>query len=405
MSARWLVPPSQRAEWFAEWDAEFCYIRRACDSRALTFCLGAYKDAFWLRRQSPYRLLDSPLQCLALLAIVAAIMLASTGRAVLSSPFRDARGLVELPDTPVDQYEAIWKQAGPAFAGFAFYQRVNEPVRTPHAMHLYSMIRGTGNLFQVLHIPVASAVHGPVLIVSREIWRLDFDNDRQIAGHFLEVGGQRLAVAGVIPDDAWPLAGRIDAWLLEDETLEDKTPPHAQGFVVGRVAASGIAPIVLPRPVRRLRECIGVFGMAMMACLIVAITTLLKLGVAPGVRPRAFLVAKTALLVPTVYCCALLAFSVDMPFALIFQIAVLPGSVCAFHWAVTDQRRRCPVCLRFLSGPVLLGKASQTFLGWYGTERMCAQGHGVLRVPELATSCCGSQQWVNLEELCTKVPG
>jgi hypothetical protein len=339
-----------------------------------------------------------------LLAIIAAISLLGAGRAVLSSPFRDARGLVDLPYRSADQYEAIWKMAGPAFAGFAFYRRGNEPVRTPHGMALYSIVRGTGNLFQVLNVPVASSAHGPVLIVSREVWRLDFDDTRHMTGHFLEVGGQRMAVAGVIANDAWPLAGRIDAWLLEDKTLDDTATPHTKGFVVGRVA-SDIAPTALPRPARRLREFVVLFALAMMACLIVAVTTSRKLGVARGVRPWAFLLAKAALIVPTVYCCALLGFSVHLPVALIFQIAVFPGSVCAFHWAVTDQRRRCPVCMRFLSSPVLLGKASQTFLGWYGTEWMCAHGHGLLRVPELATSCFGSQQWVNLEELCAKVPG
>jgi hypothetical protein len=366
----------------------------------MTFCLGAYKDAFWLRRHCPCRPLDSPLRCLALLATIAAMMLVSTGRAILSPPFRDARGLVELKDTPVDQYEAIWKNAGPAFAGFAFYRWVSEPVRTPHAMALYSIVRGTNNLFQVLNVPVMSAARGPVLFVSREMWRMDFDNDRKLAGHFLEIGGQRLPVAGVIADDAWPLAGRIDAWLLED-----RTPPHAKGFVVGRVAAPGVAPTTLPRPGRRVRDFSGVFGMALIACLVVTVTTSLKLGVARDARARAFLLAKAALIVPTVYCCALLLFSADIFCPLIFQIAFVPGSVSAFYWSVTDQRRRCPVCLRFLSSPVLLGKASQAFLGWYGTERMCALGHGVLRVPELATSCSGSPQWVNLEELCAKLSG
>lgn len=398
VSARWLVPRSQRAEWFAEWDAELCYIRRACHSRALAFCLGAYKDAFWLRRQCPYRLLDSPLQCLALLAIVAAISLLSAGRAVLTSPFRDARGLVELKDTTIDRYDAIWKKAGPVFAGFAFYRRVDETVRSPRGMAILSVIRGTRNLFQVLNVPIAASADGPVLVVSRDVWQWDFDNDRRIAGHFLEIGGRPVPVAGVIAEDAWPLADHVDAWLLEDST-----PPHSKGSLVGRVAAPGIAPTILPRPARRFRDFIGVFTLAMLACLIVTITTSLKYGVAPGFRPRAFLLAKAALIVATVYCWALLGFSLDTVFSPILGVVVVPGSMCAFYWAVTDQRRRCPVCLRFLSGPVLLGKASQTFLGWYGTERMCALGHGVLRVPELSTSCFDSQQWLNLEELCAKV--
>ena len=55
----------------------------------------------------------------------------------------------------------------------------------------------------------------------------------------------------------------------------------------------------------------------------------------------------------------------------------------AFRWALIDQRQRCPVCLRWLSHPTRIGAPSQTFLDWYGTELMCAQGHGLLYVPEI----------------------
>ncbi len=405
MSARWLVPPAQRAEWFAEWDAELRYILRACDPRALAFCLGAYKDAWWLRRQCPRRLLNSPLQCLALLAIIAAISLMSAGRAAFSSPFRDARGLVELPDMPADQSEAIRGSAGPLFAGLAFYQRVSEPVRGQHGMALYSIVRGNRNLFEVLNVPLPRSVEPPALIVSRSVWQMDFNGGHNTAGRFLEVEGRRVPVAGVIADDAWPLAGRVDAWLLEDTALPDLKRFAVGRLVSGGIAGSGSSPTLLRRPARRLREFIGVFELAMIACLMVAVTASLKLGVARGARSRAFLLAKTVLFVPTVYGCAFLAFSVDMPFAVIFQLAVFPGSVFAVCWAVADQTRRCPVCLRLLSSPVLLGKASQTFLGWYGTEWMCAQGHGVLRVPELAASSSSARQWVNLEELWATAPG
>jgi hypothetical protein len=262
------------------------------------------------------------------------------------------------------------------------------------------MIRGTDNLFQVLDVPLARSAHGPVVIVSREIWRLDFDNARQIAGHYLDVGGQHVPVVGVITADAWPLGGPIDAWLLED-----KTPIHSRGFVVGRVAGSAGAPIVLPRPARQFREFIGAFGPAMIACLFVAVTAMLRFGVSSGVWPWGFLLAKAVLLVLILYCCACLCISAGGPLEPIFLVVVSPGIAWAFRWAVADQRRRCQVCLRFLSTPVQLGQASQTFLGWYGTESMCTHGHGALLVPELATSCFCAQRWLNLEELCAKVPG
>ena len=48
-SASLLVPGPHRAEWFAEWTAELWHVNRG----ATAFCLGAFRDAFWLRRNTP----------------------------------------------------------------------------------------------------------------------------------------------------------------------------------------------------------------------------------------------------------------------------------------------------------------------------------------------------------------
>src|ERR1017187_6048700 len=76
-SAAWLVPGEQRAEWLAEWNAELWYVRRSSELQPTSFCLGAFRDALWLRRNSPpneqSRLrLQSPAQCLGFLGLVAA---------------------------------------------------------------------------------------------------------------------------------------------------------------------------------------------------------------------------------------------------------------------------------------------------------------------------------------------
>ena len=56
-----LVPRQRRSEWSQEWNAELWYVLRECSSatrafrkparEATAFCLGAYADAFCLRRQ------------------------------------------------------------------------------------------------------------------------------------------------------------------------------------------------------------------------------------------------------------------------------------------------------------------------------------------------------------------
>jgi len=82
-AASLLAPGDQRAGWLEEWRSELWYIPRR---RATRFCLGAFRDALWLRRNSLSAAkhtgihLESPLSCLAFLALLA---VASTLAAVL----------------------------------------------------------------------------------------------------------------------------------------------------------------------------------------------------------------------------------------------------------------------------------------------------------------------------------
>lgn len=57
-----LVPTSRRSEWSEEWRNELWYVLRECSPQtsihhrpikeATVFCLGAYRDAIWLRKRS-----------------------------------------------------------------------------------------------------------------------------------------------------------------------------------------------------------------------------------------------------------------------------------------------------------------------------------------------------------------
>jgi hypothetical protein len=77
-----LVPAAERAEWFAEWRSELCYV----DHGATSFCLGSFRDALWLRRNnaSPRSAFsfDSPFRCVLFLVGSAILVL------VLALPFR-----------------------------------------------------------------------------------------------------------------------------------------------------------------------------------------------------------------------------------------------------------------------------------------------------------------------------
>jgi hypothetical protein len=73
-----LVPRSERVEWLSEWQAELFYVHERHASRATMFCLGAFQDALWIRRNrtdEPARALvqlASPAGCLSVLAVLAA---------------------------------------------------------------------------------------------------------------------------------------------------------------------------------------------------------------------------------------------------------------------------------------------------------------------------------------------
>lgn len=379
-SAGLLVPVTQRNEWFAEWHGELSYIEKARESGAFRFCVGAFWDAFWFRRHYGSRRLDSPVECLVLLGLVASVSLMFSGRELFSSPFRNARGLV-TGQTDHPPHDA------------AFYRATAEPVREPQGYALMTIVHASGNLFDVLGVRAPHPGRAPILVLSNDVWRTLFNGDRHIVGKFLEIDGKKARVAAIILEDDWPLAGHIDAWLLEN-----LLPAEPGTLVVARSAAvAGLHP---PRP--RVRDSFATFFMAiLLAVLIVSTSKPLAWRTLGGMRQWAFLLSKVMLILPAVYCCNGLAFRLNMPFATIFALAVFPGTFVAFRWVLEDQRRRCPVCLHLLSNPVHFGKASQTFLDWYGTEMMCGRGHGVLRIPELTTGCFSTQQWVNLDELCS----
>ena len=110
----------------------------------------------------------------------------------------------------------------------------------------------------------------------------------------------------------------------------------------------------------------------------------------PGrLRRGIFLALKIALVQPFLFC----------GFLAMLPIASVPIGLVALwllRWVLTDQRLRCPVCLRLLTNPVRVGSPSETFLGWYGTESICSRGQGLLHTPEMSTTYSRRQEWVRL---------
>ncbi len=111
-------------------------------------------------------------------------------------------------------------------------------------------------------------------------------------------------------------------------------------------------------------------------------------------RRGIFLVLKIVLLQSIVLCGSVVRI-LPRPLGAFAGIAGAAAAVFAFRWVITDQQRRCPMCLRLLTSPIIIGTPSRTFLEWYGTESTCPHGHGLLHSAEISSSY-SRPQWLNL---------
>jgi len=387
--AAMLVRAPEREEWLAEWRAELWYVS---PRRRTAFCLGAFRDAFWLWRNGPAPVyLQSPRHCLAFLATLAALSFAfslqlSLPREMLFAPQLPA-GMMTITGIPVEDFRQLpGDRSKVAFYGPA----------TLRAGKL-EVALASRNLPEVLHLPVATASDpriAPLVVVAR---------DRRLLGRRFTVAGQAAQVAAVISDRLWELPGHADAWLLvDDRTLATGSVGYAVAQLTpstthiwvhhadGSVARFICVPFAQPNLLLAL-----LLTMAVSAMILPAVTST-SLGEYPAhhLRRWMFLAAKIAFILPIVFFGSLDLFSFIavglQPHSLIV------GTVVGLRWALNDQRRRCPVCLRVLTNPTLIGAPSRTLLEWYGTELICTKGHGLLHVPEIPNSY-SQQRWLRLD--------
>ncbi|MES1257868.1 MAG: hypothetical protein ABUS51_05545 [Acidobacteriota bacterium] len=422
-SAAVLVPATQRADWLAEWRSELWHVRREPHGLNVTaFCMGAFRDAFWLWRDDPCPdrpslFGESPGRCLWLLAALGAIcvvaaFLLPAARAVLLCSL-SPRNLVMLtavqrgdahtpngfiepyPSVSRLQFEVLKATAAGQFAGLAFYVPARLRVETPHGKRTLSVVRTTADLFRLLNIPVVRGATGtPALVLTRTAWRRYFSGTPQAAGHGV--------VSGVIADHLWKLPSNVDGWLIEDETALAALPAHTEGFAAGRLRYDSLSNGGF-HFIRLRDRSFELFAVMLpffpLACILRAFMT----SDSPGGHPRSigprrglFLAAKGALILPILVFGSLDLGSFGGSVSPGFFQAALFGSLFAARWIVADQRRRCPVCLRRMGNPVRIGEASRILLEWHGTEFMCPRGHGLLYMPEWPAIWSGRQRWMDL---------
>ena len=285
------------------------------------------------------------------------------------------------------------------------------------------------SLSRVAH---GGGANGPRVLISRAVWRQSFGGDPFVAGRRVRIAGRTVTVFGVAPKALWPLPGNMDAVVLEsDDDLAALQPP-ALGFVL----APGIAPTLIQdvfgHPYlmakqasgsvvrfecgtlaqRRIRPLTLFLFTLLLAAIALPATTPLPLGEYSAaiqsqrpvnrVRRGVFFVGKVGLSVPAVYFASVALVYAGLPLgsqpAEYTQMALsFCGLLFAFRWAIRDQRKRCPTCLRLLTQPAHVGHPSHIFLAWHGTEMVCAGGHGLLYIPEHPTSWCSTQRWQTLD--------
>ncbi len=281
-AASLFVPHCRRMEWRSEWRGELWQVRSQTNSRfswaqeyeIAGFCLGAFSDAFCLRRIDRHRYaaqtprtrslplrafsVESAWQCLLFLV---ALVGASYGLARILPGVRAERSLPEVPvrsglvliennnnddsltTISSGQFEAWKERKQEFFDGFAFYRVSRESVNLGPVSKGWGVASASSNLFALMGLPVRFRQTGasvdadlPSVILSEDVWKREFGADPHVVGSVVRVGLRRATIAGVAPVAPWQLPGQVDAWLLEPDSRD---PEKGSGYVVAHLTPSG----------------------------------------------------------------------------------------------------------------------------------------------------------------------
>ena len=460
-----LLPREMRREWLTEWRSELWYVHhgRRVGSVArlradLSFCLGSFQDAWWLKKnaapggeRSPW--LRSPQDCGVSLAVVAAaavgvlLCFPSARQAMMRRHAVDGQNLVFIsragvldPSSrtiTVEEYQAWRERRRHVIGELAFLRPSQMKARLgAPGVHALNVVQASRSLPGMLQAPVSAEAmqaaeieHKASVVLSYLAWKDRFSGDADLIGKDINLDGRAAKVVGIMPDEGWRVTSRPDAWLLERDSELASLPAETRGLVLGQVAAASPATrgrwqFEIPKDGGAdVFDCIPVVDRTYRPWMTFLFTLLLAVGALPATTPLPlgdypaadhplfaamrsrrwiFLGMKLGLVVAIVYCVSTtLAFadvslSANASVYIQFSTSFL-GLLLSFRWVLRDQRRRCPVCLHVLTNPVSVGHPSRNFLAWHGTELMCTKGHGLLHVPEMATSWFSTQRWLCLD--------
>lgn len=419
------------------------------------FCLGSFQDAICLRQMEPKPQTssglasDSATRCLLCLGVIVVFCtvlscylpgIRTEEDAARESP---GAGVIFIRRAPSDQEISFrefqnWSSVHQAFfKNMAFYW--TEELRAKPASgrsrrwcvaHISNDVFNwlAGELFSgsVSEEPDANL---PRAVLSRSTWRTDFDSNPAVVGTTAWVAGRHVEIIGIAPDDTWRLPEKPDLWVLESDA---QLARHSSGYIIAQLSPKGRS---MMGSVARISaytargdevDLVGatftdpatgtislyVFAFILAILAMPAVTSVFQsecefASQRPSFRVKArgwiFLLAKFGMVAATGYFGAIdiayCAYPGYSPSAQLIQV-LCSFSIClvGFRWALVDQGRRCPVCLRVVTHPAQVGIASCNFLGWNGTEMVCMGGHVLLHVPNLPTSWFARQRWTYLDK-------
>ena len=472
-TASWLVPKTQRAEWYQEWYAEvWHWLHFLAESGRLNsqtsielarHCWGAFPDAAWHRfnQKKVVRALDlvprTARFCLSAIlgALVLVVLVTGFAPTIRSGfkplPFRQPDRLAYLSlngsFTKYDEANLFrvteqWAQHSKTAEMVAAYSWHPVDLFFPHKVQAVSA-RVSPNFFELLGNTAAmgrlfssdDALGCPgCVVITHHLWTTQFHSDPKVVGMAISVDGRQGTVIGVLPENfvftfpeasVWLLPGwgtitnnfaeRTGAVLrlqprvsLDQAAQEIERMGHADGYKQLQMES------FVSRAHRGARIYLFFAALSLLAGIALgskrlgsAKTHKIKLSFRNTVRWWGFFVLKTLLLLAVCFVGSLelmgkisimLTGSVHHLVGPFSTWLFLVTAMVALTWSLHDQGRRCRFCLGRLSNEASVGTPGYLLLDWWGTELVCADGHGMLHVPEMKSSWLEFDQWVSLDE-------
>jgi hypothetical protein len=272
------------------------------------------------------------------------------------------------------------------------------------------------------------------VVITHRLWTAEFNSDHNIVGKTISVDGRPGTVMGVLPESFVFTFPEVSVWLLPRwgaaaNNFADRTGAvlrmqpratlaQAKQELSAMAEKDGYFRPQMESFVSRARQGVKLYLFFTVLSLFGGIalggsrlggakTRKIKLSFAHTLRWWGFFSVKTLLLLAICFVGSLeltgrvsimLTGSVHPLVGPFSTWLFLVTAMIALSWSLYDQGRRCRFCLRRLGNEASVGTPGYLFLGWWGTELVCSDGHGLLHVPEMKSSWQEFDQWVSLDE-------